>query len=90
MLEKINKLNKINRNYFQSQILNSRRIDLGMERAPMRYVLTQILYDVEETTPDNEILVLDNSCNAFPTSQKNKKKCSLKYDFKSIPKSNFN
>ena len=45
-----------------------------MERAPMRYVLTQILYDVEETTPDNEILVLDNSCNAFPTLKKNKKK----------------
>ena len=45
-----------------------------MKRAPMRYVLTQILYDVEETTPDNEILVLDNSCNGFPTSQKNKKK----------------
>lgn len=73
-LEKINRLNKINRNYFQSQILKSKEIDLRMERAPMRYVLTQILYDVEETTPDNEILVLDNSCNAFPTSQKNKKK----------------
>ena len=40
----------------------------------MRFVLNEILYDVEETTPDNQVLVLDNSCNAFPTLEKNKKK----------------
>ena len=72
-LEKINRLNKINRLYFQSKILKSKELDLRIERATMRFVLTQILYDVEETTPDNEILVLDNSCNAFPVLEKNKK-----------------
>ena len=90
LLQRINKLNKINRKYFQSQILHSRKIDLRMKRAPMRYVLNQILYDVEETTPDNEILVLDNSCNGFPTLKKNKKNSLLKFNFKSISKSKFN
>ena len=80
-LEKINKLNQINRHYFQSQILKSTKLDLREERAPMRYVLTQILYNVEETTPDNEILVLDNSCNSFPVLEKNKKKVNKKNYF---------
>ena len=73
-LERINKLNKINRHYFESIILKSTKEDLRDESYSMLNVMNKILFDVEEDTPDNEILVLDNSCNSFPVLEKDKTK----------------
>ena len=73
-LERINKLNKINRHYFESIILKSTKSDLREESYSIFNVMNKILFEVEEDTPDNEILVLDNSCNSFPVLEKDKTK----------------